>query len=178
MAKKGRNSGDKDEEGPALWEHVTRSVLPYQGRKSPLSKTSARPPALRKERAVPPPPRPRGGEAVPKAPPRGFDKATETRFRKGKLELEARLDLHGMTQEEAFRALYRFIHTAVAQEKRTLLIITGKGKLGGGVLKRLLPLWFEEDGFLSRHLLALTPAQPKDGGSGAFYVRLRKPRSA
>ena len=80
-----------------------------------------------------------------------------------------------MTQAEAFGALHRFIHAAVAQEKRTVLVITGKGQRFEGVLKRMVPQWLEEPD-LARHLVAITPAQPKDGGTGAFYLRLRKPQ--
>jgi DNA-nicking Smr family endonuclease len=113
---------------------------------------------------------------APSSAPKGFDRATETKLRRGKLALEARLDLHGMTQAEAFAALHRFIHDAVAEGKRTVLVITGKGGVtSGGVLKRMLPLWLE-DPSLKKHLIALAPAHPKDGGAGAFYLRLRKAR--
>lgn len=173
--KKGRNSGHKDEEGQRLWEHVTRSVTAYARGEKPAKPASA--PSFRPAKTVrgayPPPSEP----PVPAAarPALGFDAATESRLRKGKLSLEGRLDLHGLTQVEAHAALRRFIHAAVDHEKRTVLVITGKGSLSGGVLRRMLPLWIEADGFLSRHVLALSPAQPKDGGAGAFYIRLRKP---
>ena len=176
--KKGRNSNGKDDEGGNLWRQVTRSVTPYTARRASLSKTPPAPATIRK--AKPPAvslTRSPEADAGPAHPPRGFDKATATKLRKGKLEVEGKLDLHGLTQVEAFGALQRFIQSAVKVEKRTLLIITGKGERGAGVLKRLLPLWMAEDAFLSRHVLALSPAQPKDGGSGAFYVRLRKSRA-
>lgn len=167
--KKGRNSGDK--EGDALWAHVTRGVRPYAARS--VTAVPAPPASGEKKvqrRAPAPTPAPRKGSEG-----KGFDRATETKMRKGRLPLEGTLDLHGMTQERAFAALLRFVRAAVAQEKRTLLVITGKGARGEGVLRRLLPLWLEEEPFLKSHRLALTPAQPKDGGSGAFYLRLRKP---
>lgn len=185
--KKGRDSGNKGENDRDVWVHVTRSVRPYHPSAIPVRQEAAakgRPAAsraatIRKEKSVlvHPPAVIQRAVALP-APPRGFDRATEMKLRKGRLPLEGILDLHGMTQARAFTALRRFIAAAVEDEKRTLLIITGKGARAEGVLKRLLPLWMEEDAFLSRHLLALTPARPKDGGSGAFYVRLRKPRTS
>ncbi len=83
--------------------------------------------------------------------------------------------MHGMTQAGAFRALQRFIFSAAAHEKRTLLVITGKGLRSEGILKRMFPLWLEE-AELKKHILAVTPARPQDGGAGAFYLRLRKAR--
>ncbi len=78
-----------------------------------------------------------------------------------------------MTQAEAYAALKSFIHAAAAQKKRTVLVITGKGRRFEGVLRQKLPQWLSEPD-MARHVLALTPAQPKDGGTGAFYLRLRK----
>ena len=123
---------------------------------------------MERPKSAPPPAPP------PQSPNKGFDRATADKLKKGKLEIDGRLDLHGMTQGEAHAALRRFIALAGKNEWRTLLVITGKGRVteGGGVLRRMLPLWLEE--FSS--VLATSPAQPKDGGSGAFYLRLRKKR--
>jgi DNA-nicking Smr family endonuclease len=171
--KKGRNSGGKDEGGQGLWEHVIRSVKPYHPTRRPL------PPAASPQKAVKPAPTakpPALRDSSPPAPKgKGFDRVTETKLRRGQLPLEGTLDLHGMTQAEAFGALQRFVLAAAAAKKRTVLVITGKGRLSEGVLKRMLPLWLEEPA-LARHLLAVTPAHIKDGGAGAFYLRLRKPK--
>jgi DNA-nicking Smr family endonuclease len=167
--KKIGNSGN--EEDRELWRQVTRTVRAYPSGKAALKD----PPVRRRklpDREITPPPMP-SRPAVKVAAPKGFDKSTETKLKKGKLALEGKLDLHGMTQDEAWRALHKFVLRAVAAEKRTLLIITGKGARSEGVLKRMLPLWLE-DSDLAPYVLALSPAQPKDGGSGAFYLRLRK----
>ena len=161
--KNGRDSGDKGENDRALWNYVTSGIKVYDSSKPSL-------PARRPQVSIQ-----SAGRPAQVSAPKGFDRSTETKLRRGQLPLEGRLDLHGMTQEEAFEALHRFIHAAVAQEKRTVLIITGKGRRFEGVLKRMVPQWLE-DPELARHLIAVTPAQPKDGGSGAFYLRLRKPR--
>jgi DNA-nicking Smr family endonuclease len=98
-------------------------------------------------------------------------------LKRGKHRIEARLDLHGMTQIEAHRALLWFIRMARADGKRCVLVITGRGSPtgpnGGGVLKAAVPRWFEEPEFRP-HLLAISPAQPRDGGAGALYVMLRR----
>jgi len=182
----------------ALWQYVTRNIRPLQkkpaaARHKKTADTAAQPapvpaPAAPKK---PPakitigrladlkPPAPKSSGATKPSPLKpatlGFDRSTETRLRKGQLEIEARIDLHGMTQGEAHAALGRFIRAAVRAERRTLLVITGKGRLGGGVLRRSLPLWLE-DSALGGDVLAITPAAPKDGGDGAFYIRLRKPK--
>lgn len=164
--KKGRTPGEKEEDGQQLWQAVTRGIKSY----SPGKKQSAEPPPARRRKNVP-------QEAVPAPAPlkpgKGFDRSTETKLKRGKLPLEGRLDLHGMTQAEAHAALHRFLLAAVAAEKRTVLVITGKGLKSEGVLKRMLPLWLE-DRALEKYIVAVTPAAPKDGGSGAFYLRLRK----
>lgn len=175
----------------ALWQHVLKSVKPHPPRLknkvgrdvAPLkpaaaAKTAKNSPASAP--AAPPkePPRPKTVKSAPPAPRKGgFDRATETKFRRGALDIDGRLDLHGMTQARAHAALLRFIRRHHGEGARTLLVITGKGRVseGGGVLRRLLPLWLEE-GDMADCVLALAPAQAKDGGTGAFYVRLRRQR--
>ena len=112
--------------------------------------------------------------AVPPPAPKQDD-GTARALRKGKWQIDKKIDLHGMTQAAAKEALEKFILAAQRQDKRTLLIITGKGRVtqGGGVLRRLLPLWVAEQG-LKNCVLACVPASVKDGGDGAFYLRLRK----
>ena len=78
-----------------------------------------------------------------------------------------------MTQAEAHRALAGFVSGSRGAGRRCLLVITGHGRSSGGVLKAAVPRWLGEPE-LRRHVLALTPAQPQDGGSGALYVLLRR----
>lgn len=100
----------------------------------------------------------------------------------GRMTLDGTLDLHGLTQDQAYSALASFLDRAFQEQKRFVLIITGKGKStrddtpATGVLKRNLPLW------LSHHerfpyILFLKPAARLDGGDGAWYVGLKKNRS-
>jgi DNA-nicking Smr family endonuclease len=104
-----------------------------------------------------------------------LERKREKSLRQGSIEIDAKLDLHGMTQTEAFVALTKFMHKCVTAEKRQLLIITGKGKIseGGGVLRRNLGNWLAQLPE-APSILALRPAAPKHGGEGAVYVVLRK----
>jgi DNA-nicking Smr family endonuclease len=103
----------------------------------------------------------------------GLDKRSAQRLRRGQTAIEARLDLHGHTQSEAHHALNTFIASQQAAGRRCLLIITGKGGHGEGVLRQALPRWLAEAPNAGR-ILAIEQAQPRDGGGGAFYVLLRK----
>ncbi len=102
-----------------------------------------------------------------------FDKKTERQLRQGAVTVEARLDLHGMTQTEAFAALDKFIAAQAKAGRRTLLVITGKGRGNEGVLKTNFPLWLANLA-ASAAILNFRPAALKHGGSGAFYVILRR----
>jgi DNA-nicking Smr family endonuclease len=103
----------------------------------------------------------------------GVDRSTAEKVKRGRYPVAGRLDLHGMTQAEAHRALAGFVAGARAAGKRCVLIITGHGRISGGVLKAAVPRWLAEPE-LRRHVLAIAPAQPQHGGSGALYLLLRK----
>lgn len=105
----------------------------------------------------------------------GVDRATAERLKRGRYPVEARLDLHGMTQAEAHRALIGFIARSRIAGRRCVLVITGHGRMSGGVLKAAVPRWLAEPG-LRPDVLAITPAQPSAGGDGALYVLLRRLR--
>jgi DNA-nicking Smr family endonuclease len=105
------------------------------------------------------------------------------RVARGNESLDARIDLHGMTQERAHRALLRFLRNAQADDARMALVITGKGPRDGdampgegrGVLKRVVPHWLELPEFRP-YVLGYEPAHIGHGGEGALYVRLRRTR--
>jgi DNA-nicking Smr family endonuclease len=102
----------------------------------------------------------------------GIDRNSADRFRKGERVIEGVMDMHGMTREKAHRALAGFIHSHWELGSRCLLAITGKS----GVLCELLPQWLAEPG-LRAMILALDVAKPKHGGSGAYYILLRRKRN-
>jgi DNA-nicking Smr family endonuclease len=93
----------------------------------------------------------------------------EAHLRRGRIEPDARLDLHGLSHDGAYRALLRCLVTAQAEGKRLVLVITGKG----GVLRGRLPLWLGQ-AELAPLVAGLSEAHAKHGGGGAFYVALRK----
>jgi DNA-nicking Smr family endonuclease len=102
-----------------------------------------------------------------------FEPWHEKRLQQGTLHVEARLDLHGMTQNAAHAALIRFVLSEARAGKRLLLVITGKGRQGEGVLKQYVPFWLDAEP-LRGHLLAVRPALPRHGGAGALYLLLRR----
>jgi DNA-nicking Smr family endonuclease len=111
----------------------------------------------------------------------GLDRRQALRLRRGQLAIEARLDLHGMTQAEAHRALAGFVARSHAAGKRVLLVVTGKGTRPGadgspsGVLRRTVPRWLAEPA-LRPLVLTTAAALGRDGGDGALYLLLRRTR--
>lgn len=179
----GQDHSDDD----ALWAEVTKSVRPANREDvlAPKLKTKGR-------LAKPKPKAKVAAAAVPEASkqpvkqslsptdlrldrPAGFDRASARKLTKGTFEIDDRLDLHGMTEAIAHRRLISFVQNAHRAGARTLLVITGKGAMGQGVLRRKVPSWIKEPP-LSGLVLALTEASPKDGGGGALYLRLRRQR--
>jgi len=124
------------------------------------------------------------------APPLSqLDRRKARKISSGRIEIEARIDLHGMRQSEAHTALRRFLLNAHAKGRRWVLVITGKGitprgssdvgEYAGlrdedrGVLKRNVPRWLAEPG-LRAIVISFAAAATRHGGEGALYVQLRK----
>jgi DNA-nicking Smr family endonuclease len=123
----------------------------------------------------------------------GLDRRSGEKLRKGQMPVEAKLDLHGMTQEGAHASVARFIEAQHAAGARCVLIVTGKGGRDGdpfkpkavpgrftfsggrGVLKEALPRWLNEPR-LRPHIIAVQPASRAHGGDGAVYVLLKRKR--
>ena len=94
-------------------------------------------------------------------------------FNKGNVFIENKLDLHGFNQEDAKNLLEDFINQSIENGKRLILIITGKGKEGEGVIKNNIISWLNNKSLRNR-ILAVNHASKKHGGSGAIYILLRK----
>jgi DNA-nicking Smr family endonuclease len=104
-----------------------------------------------------------------------LDKRTAERFKRGEMAIDAKIDLHGLTQAEAHDRLQAFLAKAASGGKRCVLIVTGKGAGGWGVLRDAVPRWLNEPA-LRRHLLAFAQAQSRHGGAGALYALLKRKR--
>ena len=183
MAKDGRKVSAEE---ARLWQQAMRDAKPAGRRPAGDSAVAAKPKPGRPPRqtAVPPLPAAEDGRRtarpdVKRGATPGLDRRSAERFRRGQLAVEARLDLHGMTQAQAHRTLVRFVEDSAAAGRRTLLVITGKGGRGAedwsGVLRDAVPRWLSTPP-LSDCVLQIAPAKQRDGGLGAFYVRLRRRR--
>jgi len=108
----------------------------------------------------------------------GIDKRTAERFKKGEMEVQGRLDLHGLTREAAHGALHRFLADCAARQRRFVIVVTGKGLRSGGegILRTEVPRWLNEPE-LRALVLGFSYAQPRDGGEGALYVLLKRDRN-
>jgi DNA-nicking Smr family endonuclease len=190
VARKAEQRGFPTQAEIELWRAVLRDVRPLRGRKPtpPLPIPAAAPVApSAAPRAVVTPATERFAAEGATPLPHGLDKRTAERLRRGQMAIEARIDLHGMRQDEAHRALLGLIDRAEHSGLRCLLVITGKGIRRAededfrpeaiGVLKQAVPRWLAEPALRPR-ILAVAPAQPRHGGSGALYVLLRRQRSA
>ena len=170
-------------EDAGLWRRAVRDVAPLPGR-ADRGQTDRRHPAgnAAGTAAVRSQPTMHGSgpSKTVEMPPldrlAGIDRATAERLKRGRRPVEASLDLHGLTQAEAHRALAAFIAGSRAAGRRCVLVITGHGRSSGGVLKAAVPRWLEEPE-LRRAVLAIAPAQPQHGGHGALYVLLRRASS-
>ncbi|MDQ2860041.1 MAG: Smr/MutS family protein, partial [Pseudomonadota bacterium] len=106
------------------------------------------------------------------APAQAIEPRRLHRLARGRVALEGRLDLHGMSQDRARAALTAFLLRGHAEGRRSILIITGKGTLGDGVLRRRVPEWLAQAPL--RALIAgLAEAHRRHGGAGALYVALK-----
>lgn len=178
-----------------LWQRVTAAAKPLRrGRRPPAADLPAADEAARaadNDRQPTPPDADRAAVAPPPAPPPrrpqrelghgvapGLDKRTLSKLRRGQIRIEAEIDLHGRTQDEAHRALLAFLAAAQASGRRCVRVITGRGLRGDGttgVLRRSVPIWLNQPGNRER-ILAFCYATPADGGEGALYVLLRRRR--
>jgi DNA-nicking Smr family endonuclease len=163
----------------AVWSAFTQSVRPLAQRSPvPMSRSvrAARAPAAASEMPAAP---------VRKAAPQveAIERRQKQQLARGRVEIDARVDLHGKTQAQAHAELMRFLRQAQSQGAKFVLVITGKGALarnhGGelGVLRRQVPLWLRQPELRSC-VSAFEQAHIVHGGEGALYVRLRRLRRA
>jgi DNA-nicking Smr family endonuclease len=175
------------EEERALWESVAKQTKPLRKRPraaKPQAETDVvvTPAAVKHAAPTPKPPAPaRILPAKPEPPPLApLGRRERSHLSRGKKQIDARLDLHGMTQTRAHHALSGFLHRAASDGLTFVLVITGKGKIGAeserGVLRRQVPQWLSLPEFRSL-VVGFEEAHIGHGGEGALYVRIRRART-
>ena len=176
------------EEERALWESVAKQTKPL--RKKPRAAKAAAAsdsePAPTAKQAPPPLASSAGTARIAKPAPAAAPKLApigrreRSQLSRGRKEIDARLDLHGMTQTRAHRALSNFLQRAHHDGLTFVLIITGKGKMGAeserGVLRRQVPQWLSLPEFRTL-VVGFEEAHIGHGGEGALYVRIRRARA-
>lgn len=212
------NADKLDADDRALWRHAAQTVAPLtrrKGRHHPAfereleargkgdaAATSAKAAKASEAKTAKPKPHDRHAASPPPAkkaagaPPAIalFERKKARKIRSGQLEIEARIDLHGLRQDEAHAELVRFLFRCHGRGQRWVLVITGKGRKNAtdddaytpfdmtaernrGVLKRNVPRWLDEPE-LRAIVVSYTTASIGHGGEGALYVHLRKRRQA
>ena len=180
---------DNIEDDADLWARIAQTATPLK-EQNRVARVGAAPKPMA-------PPKTKtaakaGARAEPAAVPRpshtpskgGLDRQTARKLDKGRLSVEARLDLHGMRQRDAHVALRKFLKWAQSKDYRHVLVITGKGspraehanfydEEARGVLRQAVPHWLTH-GDLAPLIVSVSEAPRRLGGEGALYVRLRK----
>lgn len=110
---------------------------------------------------------------VARPAPEEIEPRRKRRISMAREPIAARLDLHGMTQDQARAAVHAFIARQYADGARAVLVITGKGSMGDGVLRRRVPEWLAEP-VVRPFIAGLSAAERRHGGDGALYVALRR----
>jgi DNA-nicking Smr family endonuclease len=179
-----RRKRSLSEEERSLWDHVSRQIKPLRKKPrlakaeiaaegDPVTARAASPTRSPMPVRTTPPPKP---QSPPLAP---LGRRGRSQLSRGKKEIDARIDLHGMTQTRAHRALFGFLQRAHGDGLTFVLVITGKGKIGSeserGVLRRQVPQWLSLPEFRSL-VVGFEEAHIGHGGEGALYVRVRRAR--
>lgn len=197
----GRKRKALSAEDKALWDRVARSTKPMRNPKIAYGTFQDHPvdagvkpsPKVRVkdfhigERASTSLPNPQISPALTERlahAPVKMDHGLHRQMIRGKLKPEARIDLHGLTLADAHPRLIHFIQSAAAEQKRLVLVITGKGKdrddpgpipIRRGVLRHQVPAWLNAPP-LGALVLDIRQAHIRHGGDGAYYVYLRRMR--
>jgi DNA-nicking Smr family endonuclease len=174
------------EEEHALWESVAKQVKPLRKRPRILKPAAATPEPESSVAPRPASPKPMAPPRIipasrPEPPPLALiGRRERSQLSRGRKEIDALIDLHGMTQIRAHRVLLTFLQRAHSDGLTFVLVITGKGKVGGaeserGVLRRQVPQWLSLPEFRTL-VVGFEEAHIGHGGEGALYVRVRRVR--
>ncbi len=172
----GRKAPPTDDDA-RIWEKLTETVRPLSGRQNRATRR-IKPPApggrpVEEKLSEQPIPVSAPQRAARDLAPSRLDPNETRKIRRGHRDIEARLDLHGSTAAAAHRRLVQFIESAQAKRLTWVIVITGKGVGGKGVLRQSVPEWLSTPPLKSK-IVGFETAQPAHGGGGALYVRLRR----
>lgn len=160
-----------------IWGMVASTVHPLPGRATPKAEPSDAipPPAMADvaARIAPPPLAPGAKRPKPRPDLDVIEPRRKHRIAREREEIGARLDLHGLDQDRARGVLERFLAQAWENGFRAVLVITGKGVQGDGVLKRRTPEWLAAP-HLAHIVAGISDAARHHGGEGALYVALKR----
>jgi len=161
-----------------LWAVIAATVRPLPGRAAharnpPPPKAIPASTGQSRRAVIAKPPETAPLRPTPPGPPQPIEPNRRRRLDLGREPMAASLDLHGLSREAAHERLTAFVQSRWAAGARAILVITGKGARGDGVLRREVPHWLAQTPL--RELVAgLSEAHPKRGGAGALYVVLRR----
>lgn len=158
-----------------LWTAVTADVRPMAPRPASAQSIGGEVEIAPPLKGANAPNRDRPASPRAAAPLAEIDHRTRSKIKRGRLDVDAKLDLHGLRQAEAQRALTSFLRRAQADGAKIAIVVTGKGdsRGEGGVLRRLAPLWLEAPN-LRDVVVGFGEAARHHGGEGALYVRIRR----
>ena len=156
-----RDPSDKDKRA---WAAASRNVTPLRGRRGTPAGTTRKRDEIDVQMSAP-------SRAKSHAAPQ--NRQNERAVRRGRQAISASFDLHGHTRESAFQVLPNFLAREQAKGSQCVIVITGKGKSGEGILRRAFLNWLDLPE--ARALISgYAPAHAKHGGGGAWYVFLRR----
>ena len=180
VSRRGRRALSAEER--ALWRGVARSVKPLRRERDAIDEEADAVLTVLPPKAKPKPVKSAAAPARPAKPVppplTPLARREKQKLVRGRAAIDARLDLHGMTQAQAHQELAHFLRRAQARGAKFVLVITGKGAraggAGGGVLRRQVAMWLGLAEFRDA-VLGFEEAHMTHGGEGALYVRLRRP---
>lgn len=175
-------------ENREIWDRLRQTVRPLRKRRAakptepPEPRVESEKPEEKRARAKRPTAAPSVQQPKAPAPPAlaPFEEKTLRRLGRGLVEIDARIDLHGMRQERAHATLVSFLRHSQARGDRIVLVVTGKGKAGEGgrgVLRQAVPGWLSLPD-LRELVVGFEEAGRRHGGTGALYIRIRRRRAA
>ncbi len=160
-----------------LWAVIAATVRPLSGRTAPAPapqpKAVPASPGKSRRALIAKPPATAPSRPAPPGPLEPIEPNRRRRLDLGREPMAASLDLHGLSREAAHQRLVEFVQSRWAGGARAILVITGKGARGDGVLRREVPDWLAQSP-LREIVAGLSEAHPKRGGAGALYVVLRR----